>query len=74
MQPSLTEVASYSMKGDVQARSVILVTLEGVDYLVVGLGDGQLVSLEVTAAVDARGVVESCTLSAAKKACPCASA
>jgi hypothetical protein len=30
--------------GDVQARSVLLVTLETRDYLLVGLGDGHLIS------------------------------
>lgn len=33
--------------GDTQSRSILLVTLEEVDYLLVGLGDGHLVSFPI---------------------------
>lgn len=35
------------MGGDTQSRSILLVTLEEVDYLLVGLGDGHLVSFPI---------------------------
>ncbi len=44
MQPSLTELSSYPLRGDTQARSVLLVTLQGTPYVLAGLADGHLVS------------------------------
>jgi hypothetical protein len=40
--------------GDVQARSVLLVTLKATDYMLVGLGDGHLISCTVERAADAQ--------------------
>ncbi|CAM9656294.1 unnamed protein product, partial [Phaeothamnion confervicola] len=41
--PALAPVLSQPLGGDTQARSVLLVTLGGAHYLLVGLGDGHLI-------------------------------
>ena len=45
--PSLEKVAVEDLGGEVIPRSLLLVTLEGVDYLLCALGDGYLFSFEV---------------------------
>jgi DNA damage-binding protein 1 len=42
--PDLRPLAQETLGGDVIARSLLLVTLEGIDYLMCGLGDGKFVS------------------------------
>lgn len=42
--PSLEEVARVALGTETQARNVLLVKLEGTPYLLVGLGDGVLIS------------------------------
>jgi DNA damage-binding protein 1 len=42
--PDLTPRVVQSFSTDTQARSVMLVTLEGIHYLMVGLGDGNVLS------------------------------
>ncbi|GMH52129.1 hypothetical protein TL16_g01162 [Triparma laevis f. inornata] len=46
--PDLTSATKVSLGGDTQARSVMLTTLETKDMLLVGLGDGQLITHELT--------------------------
>lgn len=45
--PSLRTLYTAELGGDVMARSVLLVTLEGSNYLLVGLGDGYLLTYEL---------------------------
>ncbi|GMH89221.1 hypothetical protein TrVE_jg3149 [Triparma verrucosa] len=45
--PDLTEATQVKLGGDTQARSVMLTTLEEKDMLLVGLGDGQLITHEL---------------------------
>ncbi len=42
--PSLETLHTVELGGDVMARSVLLATLEGANYLLVGLGDGYLLT------------------------------
>ena len=70
LQPSLTELTSYRLKGDAQSRSVVLSTLDGTHYLFIALGDGHVVSLELTTSVAQSGDASlQCTLVSPKKVC-----
>lgn len=40
--PSLTMIASEPLGGEIIPRSVLLVSLEGINYLLCALGDGHL--------------------------------
>ncbi len=53
--PSLETLQCVELGGDVMARSVLLATLEGSNYLLVGLGDGYLLtySLNLSNAIEA---------------------
>jgi DNA damage-binding protein 1 len=45
--PTLQELARVQLGTDTQARDVLIVSLEGVPYLLVGLGDGTLITYTV---------------------------
>lgn len=49
--PSLSVVHTVELGGDVMARSILLATLEGFDYLLVALGDGYLLTFAFNAAM-----------------------
>ncbi|KAI0567462.1 Mono-functional DNA-alkylating methyl methanesulfonate [Gracilaria domingensis] len=49
--PSLRTIETIGLGGDVIARSVLLATLEGHHYLLVGLGDGYLLTYSVNSEV-----------------------
>ena len=51
--PSLAEAAREDLGGDVIPRSLLLVTLEGADYLLCAMGDGHLHSFRLDAAAAA---------------------
>jgi DNA damage-binding protein 1 len=44
--PELTTVCTVSLEGDIMARSVLMATLEGFDYILIALGDGHLLSFK----------------------------
>eukprot|EP00953_Heterococcus_sp_UTEX-ZZ885_P029161 15509-Heterococcus_DN1.PRE.1 len=52
-QGQLVEVARVPLGGDTQARAVLLVTLDTQHYLLVGLGDGHVLSYPLE--LDAQG-------------------
>lgn len=60
--PSLETLYTVELGGDVMARSVLLATLEGANYLLVGLGDGYLltytINLQNALEIDAAGTEE----------------
>lgn len=45
--PSLETLHTVELGGDVMARSVLMATLDGVNYLLVGLGDGYLMAYTI---------------------------
>ncbi|KAJ1492463.1 hypothetical protein T484DRAFT_1771125 [Baffinella frigidus] len=51
--PSLEEVVEEAIGGDVIPRSLLLTTLEGVDYLLCALGDGGLTTSSAPSATGA---------------------
>jgi DNA damage-binding protein 1 len=51
--PSLALAHTVSLEDDVMARSVLMVTLEGHDYLLIALGDGHLLSYKYGKSVTA---------------------
>ena len=53
---NLSECLRITLGGDTQARSVMMATMEGKDMLLVGLGDGQLITHELIVRGTAGGV------------------
>ncbi|KAF9902706.1 DNA damage-binding protein 1a [Lobosporangium transversale] len=47
--PTMETLASHSLQGDILPRSLLLSRFEGVPYLLVGLGDGQLLTFMLDA-------------------------
>lgn len=45
--PSLTELECLYLGGDIQARSVMLVTIEDINYLVAGMADGHVITYQL---------------------------
>jgi DNA damage-binding protein 1 len=50
--PSLDEITNTTLNVDVQARDILLACLDGINYLLCGLGDGTLITYELTKAND----------------------
>ncbi|KAF9365058.1 DNA damage-binding protein 1a [Mortierella sp. NVP85] len=49
--PTLEIISSYSLLGEILPRSLLLSRFEGVPYLLVGLGDGQLLTFALEASL-----------------------
>jgi len=60
--PTLEKMAGESLGGEVIPRSLLLVTLEGVDYLLCALGDGFLFSFVIDRAIGALRDVKKVSL------------